>query len=323
MLESHFSYDKEIVKLLKKNGFVFFKQKSVTLKTGDFGMIRALRTEWRVNMKTATTTIKNIYGQIITVFDDDYIGQKVIAKGIYEKQLISYAEKILEAMDQPVVFDIGANIGNHSLAFSRKAKLVYAFEPVPQIYDVLSQNVNQNQLDNVRCMNMALSNVNAEDDIFLFQDNLGGTSFDEHEKHDCPIRVSKRIGDEVVAEQDVVGVDFMKIDTEGHEAYVLQGLAKTIKKYQPYIIVEWNDPLTIKRFQEANILENIFTEYQGFVLGSNFDSGYWLGKSFAKFKRRLTRSFCRKQVRLYHFDPRQAYKNILLVPNSKQQFLPR
>lgn len=44
MLEYHFSYDQPIVALLKKNGFILFKQKSATLKTGDFGMIRAIRT---------------------------------------------------------------------------------------------------------------------------------------------------------------------------------------------------------------------------------------------------------------------------------------
>ena len=44
MLEYHFSYDRPIVELLKKNGFILFKQKTVTLKTGDFGMIRAIRT---------------------------------------------------------------------------------------------------------------------------------------------------------------------------------------------------------------------------------------------------------------------------------------
>lgn len=43
MLEYHFSYDIPLQDILKRNGFVFFKQRTVTLQTGDFGIIRAIR----------------------------------------------------------------------------------------------------------------------------------------------------------------------------------------------------------------------------------------------------------------------------------------
>ncbi len=43
ILEYHFSYDVGIVDILKRNGFVLFKQKTVSLETGDFGMIRAVK----------------------------------------------------------------------------------------------------------------------------------------------------------------------------------------------------------------------------------------------------------------------------------------
>jgi len=43
LLEYHFSYDVPLGDILKRNGFVFFKQKTVTLETGDFGIIRAVR----------------------------------------------------------------------------------------------------------------------------------------------------------------------------------------------------------------------------------------------------------------------------------------
>jgi FkbM family methyltransferase len=43
MLEYHFSYDVGIVDILRRNGFVIFKQKTASLETGDFGMIRAVK----------------------------------------------------------------------------------------------------------------------------------------------------------------------------------------------------------------------------------------------------------------------------------------
>ena len=43
LLEYHFSYDIPLQDILRQNGFVIFKQRTVTLQTGDFGIIRAFR----------------------------------------------------------------------------------------------------------------------------------------------------------------------------------------------------------------------------------------------------------------------------------------
>lgn len=43
LLEYHFSYDVPLGDMLRKNGFAFFKHRTVTLETGDFGIIRAVR----------------------------------------------------------------------------------------------------------------------------------------------------------------------------------------------------------------------------------------------------------------------------------------
>ena len=43
MMEYHFSSDKQICAFLAKNHFAYFKQKFITLETGDFGMIRAVK----------------------------------------------------------------------------------------------------------------------------------------------------------------------------------------------------------------------------------------------------------------------------------------
>jgi len=43
LLEYHFSYDVPLEDILRRNGFAFFRQRTVTLETGDFGIIRAVR----------------------------------------------------------------------------------------------------------------------------------------------------------------------------------------------------------------------------------------------------------------------------------------
>lgn len=43
IIEYHFSYDVPLLNILKRNGFIFFKQKTVSMETGDFGIIRAVK----------------------------------------------------------------------------------------------------------------------------------------------------------------------------------------------------------------------------------------------------------------------------------------
>jgi FkbM family methyltransferase len=45
MLEYHFSYDATLLDMFKRNGFVSFKHKTVSLATGDFGVIRAVKSK--------------------------------------------------------------------------------------------------------------------------------------------------------------------------------------------------------------------------------------------------------------------------------------
>lgn len=43
MVEYHFSYDVPLINIFKRNGFIFFKQKTISLETGDYGIIRAIK----------------------------------------------------------------------------------------------------------------------------------------------------------------------------------------------------------------------------------------------------------------------------------------
>jgi len=48
IVEYHFSYDVVLQDILKRNNFVFFKQKIISLDTGDFGILRAVRKAGRI-----------------------------------------------------------------------------------------------------------------------------------------------------------------------------------------------------------------------------------------------------------------------------------
>ncbi|MGI9288181.1 MAG: FkbM family methyltransferase [Pseudomonadales bacterium] len=274
-------------------------------------------------METNTRTVDTLNGHKITVFENDHIGQKIIKTGLYERDSLAYINQILAKMSKPIVLDVGANIGNHTLSFSTRAGKVFAFEPVPKVFSLLASNVDQNALKNVEAINIALSNTNEESELFMATDgNVGASSFDKRTDNVEPVTVTKRVGDEWVEELGIDQIDLLKIDVEGHELFVLLGLEQSIRRYRPFIIMEWDDPVSMERLRNSNIMHELLGEYSIKVLGNNYDEGYWLQKPFARIRRKITRWFLPKRPQLYDFNSALAYKNLLLIPKDKEQFLP-
>lgn len=270
-----------------------------------------------------TRTLQTLLGHSITVFEGDYIGRKIARQGLYEKENLEFLRGILERMKHAVVLDVGANIGNHTLAFATWAREVHAFEPLPETFALLRRNVETNGLHNVHLHPFALSDSNGRSILYRdLKGNIGASSFDRREGGGEEIPVEKRVGDEVVGELGLERLDLVKIDVEAHEVFVLQGLAATLDKFRPYIVMEWNDPLTIERLSGSEAMQRLFREYTVHVLGSRHDRGYWHGRPLAFLRRKLTRLFTRREAALYPFNPARLYRNLLLVPKGKERYLP-
>jgi FkbM family methyltransferase len=115
-----------------------------------------------------------------------------------------------------VVFDVGANVGNTVAQFlTRFADVeVHAFEPAPDTFRTLSQRIHDPR---VRLVNAALSLTAGESrmDSSLNHDlrRLG--------EGDQTVRVTTLA--EYVQENTVERIDYLKIDTEGHDLDVLRG----------------------------------------------------------------------------------------------------
>lgn len=270
------------------------------------------------NTHTVTTT----FGHMMTVFRNDHVGDKIAQHGLYEKETLTLLLTLLARMQQPVVLDIGANIGNHALAFATCAQTVHAFEPLPLIHGVLCRNVEQNAMANIKVHNLALSDSEGSDTIFMVQDgNYGASSFDRRREAVQPVTVRKATGDSYLASQRIDRVDLMKIDVEAHEVYVLRGLMQTIARHKPVITMEWNDPLTVQRLGGSQELQFLNAHYRIYVLGTSHDRGWWQGVPLGPARRKLTRWFSHNEAVLYPFDPGSLYKNLLLVPQGREDLL--
>jgi FkbM family methyltransferase len=147
-----------------------------------------------------------------------------------------------------VVFDVGANIGVSAAAYSLLAPqgVVHCFEPSPDNFHYLQQNVRHNRLTNTILNQQAVS---AQDGTLTFvaSKDFGAGSFVADEttlaaRHhqDEIITVACTTLDQYVHSADIKRVDFIKIDVEGHELSVLDGATATLDRFKPLVVLEFN-----------------------------------------------------------------------------------
>jgi FkbM family methyltransferase len=139
------------------------------------------------------------------------------------------------------VVDIGANVGHYTKRFSELVGAhgrVIAFEPVPTTFFLLSANVQLFAHPNVTLINAAVSDKLDVVGMSMPKFSTGLTNY--YEAHlssaaDSALSVLTMSLDSLGINQHIA---LVKIDVEGHEAFVLAGMRKLLEASHPVLIVE-------------------------------------------------------------------------------------
>lgn len=146
--------------------------------------------------------------------------------------------------------DIGANIGEHSVSMALAVGndgLVLAFDPNPNVFEILSVNARLNLLlTNIKPYNFAISE---EDGDFYYNSSEasfsnGGISLEPLNRHGRYQLSQKIRGINLESflrnnyPDDVMQLALIKIDTEGYDKEILKSIAPVILAYKPVIITE-------------------------------------------------------------------------------------
>jgi FkbM family methyltransferase len=166
-----------------------------------------------------------------TVQLDDGVRMRVdmrtgIGTSIYVYKCWEYpVTELLKAVLKPGMcfFDIGSNIGYYSLLAAARCESVYAFEPVPKLFEALRENIALNGF-NVSPHSIALARYTRATTFFVVDDsqNQGLSSLHESPGAEA-ITIPAQSLDDFVREQKLQRVDLMKVDVEGAEEQVFQG----------------------------------------------------------------------------------------------------
>ena len=189
-----------------------------------------------VSLKLPSRTIKMLTS------GDDIIATAVHWHGWqgFETDTMVAFVKLLERCN--VFFDIGANTGIYTLiaAADNSNRQVFAFEPAPEIYKRLNDNIATNKLENVQTFPYAINNNTGRTTLYVPNSTAIPTSSSliAGFREQCvEVEVKTYTLDDFVATHNKP-VDLIKIDAEGTEFAILQGAKNTLEKYQPTIICE-------------------------------------------------------------------------------------
>jgi FkbM family methyltransferase len=138
-----------------------------------------------------------------------------------------------------IVIDCGGCWGDTTIEFSSevgKSGKVYVFEFVPYNLEILRKNIQLNDAfsDNIQIVeNPAWSSPG----LSVYVEDKGPGSSVQFEPVDGATVVNTQTIDNLVDENLLTKVDFIKMDIEGAELPALRGAEKTIRKYRPKLAI--------------------------------------------------------------------------------------
>lgn len=188
---------------------------------------------------------------------NDAISQHLRHRGTWEPHLVAISRMFVHGIAEPLVLDIGANLGAYAIPLGRAIAhaqgTIYAYEPQRLVYYQLCGNIFLNSLDNVFAFCMALGDADGTIAIpaldFARTTNVGGFSLiDEIRTKTGYVALQRgRLPVQTpLARLDSLHLpkapSLIKIDVEGYDRKVLEGGAQLLESsnFPPLLFEAWN-----------------------------------------------------------------------------------
>lgn len=166
----------------------------------------------------------------------------VVNFGDYERDQMNTIRRVIRSLPEPgTFFDVGANIGWHTVVLGREfpALVVHAFEPIESHRALLEKNLLANGVKAAVVHPVALSNFIGSDRFYV-DPSLGVNAASvRHSTSDDVIEVDVDVTSMDRCVRDLkVRPHVVKCDVEGAELLVLKGAHETLSRYRPAVFVE-------------------------------------------------------------------------------------
>jgi len=185
-----------------------------------------------------------------------------ISVGI-EPDVMQFTAREMKADD--TVLDIGANVGLLARHFCKcvgSGGRVLAFEPAPENFQALRYNLRR--YSQAEVVDLAISDNNELATFYLHRTSGTGNSLVPHALGMRRIQVQCQTLDMYLSHHTNVRPDWVKIDVEGGEFYVLRGMHETVRNFPDLRIIVELCPQHLGGIKQA---EGLISELQGMSFG--------------------------------------------------------
>jgi FkbM family methyltransferase len=206
-------------------------------------------------------------GYLLKARTGNFIESIVLGRGIWEPHVAEMISSYVQ--NDEIVIDVGANIGASTIPLAKQYPdtLFYLFEPHPEVFGDLLENICLNRLKNIHSFNNAIMNEN-EVTIFHAQDmkkniNMGLSS----------VKLNRDIGEHAKINVNAIRLDdffknidkrvcVIKIDTQGSELDVLKSARNVIRKFRPAVIFEFESEYFVDDDERRKTSDSILKYFE-------------------------------------------------------------
>jgi len=204
--------------------------------------------------------IKKIDGHIIYFDDKDEFLLNTLTNYESSEKFVTQLIKKNVTKDM-IAVNIGANVGYYTLLLARQVGTegkVYSFEPFSPTVINLKKTIKKNGYNNVEIIPKAVSNNTRIDEITVTPSVMYNIITSAETPYLKKIKINVISLDDFLSDKNLK-IDFIMMDAEGSEPYILDGMKQTIE-HNPNleIITEFNEfALTIAGTKGEDFYEKI------------------------------------------------------------------
>jgi len=184
-----------------------------------------------------------------------------LARFLFSEVIAKWEPFSLMSNSNNVIIDLGANVGYYTLKLSQKNEncKIIAIEPDPNTFKILSKNCELNNLQNIDLYNVAISEKNGTVELFQSETHSGTSSIlsKSNSKNESVLIKSLTLDD--LLGNSYKKIDWLKIDVEGSELFVLKGATNTLKITNK-IIIELHEKILNQNNQSSKQIIDILTK---------------------------------------------------------------
>ena len=206
-------------------------------------------------------------GVTVVLNPNDPVNSGGLTFNVYERAETRFFQSVLRP--GMTVVDIGANIGLYTALAVRgvgSAGRIVAVEADRESFTYLRQTVAANNAPNVTCVPKAAADHCGVMKLFVSKDNRGDNRLYENELCSDSYEVEVVTVDALLGELGISSVDVVKIDVQGYEGRVLEGMRQTLDRSPKVTILMefWPHGLRCSGTQPDELLRSL--EKMGFQM---------------------------------------------------------